>query len=138
MALAQKESTFRTDEAGSGAVGIMQIMPATAMKYGITRSELLDAHTNIEFGSKYIADKVKYYGDTTVALSAYNQGGAAVSRGSYSTRYATNITGNRKRPDKLFGQQRIRPRQVKTAANLKSDDREQKSKTVIENTVNNN
>ncbi|MDD2484108.1 MAG: transglycosylase SLT domain-containing protein [Eubacteriales bacterium] len=93
MAMAQKESTFRTDAVGSGAVGIMQIMPATAERFGIQRSQLLDAHINIEFGSKYIGDKILHYGDTVTALSAYNQGGAAISRGSYTTRYANKISG---------------------------------------------
>ncbi len=93
MAMAQKESSFRTDAVGSGAVGIMQIMPATAQRFGISRGELFDAHINIELGSKYIADKIDYYGNQTTALSAYNQGGAAISRGSYTTRYANKISG---------------------------------------------
>ena len=99
MAMANKESTFRADAVGKGAgpVGLMQIMPKTAKAYGISRDQLFDPHVNIEFGSKYIGDKLNQYGNNkTVALSAYNQGGAAISRGSYSTRYATNITGAEK------------------------------------------
>lgn len=93
MAMAQKESSFRTDAVGNGPIGIMQIMPSTAKLYGISKDELYDAHTNISFGAKYIGDKIKYYGSETTALSAYNQGGAAISRGSYTTRYANNIQG---------------------------------------------
>lgn len=96
MAMAEKESTFRADAVGKGAgpVGIMQIMPKTAERYGISRSELFDPHVNIEFGTKYIGDKLDQYGNNkTVALSAYNQGGMAISRGTYNTRYATKITG---------------------------------------------
>lgn len=93
MAMAQKESTFRTDAgSGSGARGIMQIMPSTAELYGIPRDDLYDPHVNIEFGAKYIGDKLKYYDDKVVALSAYNQGGAAITRGTYTTRYAGRIT----------------------------------------------
>lgn len=94
MAMAQKESTFRTDAVGSGKgpVGIMQIMPATAKHYGIQRSELFDPHVNIEFGARYIGSKLDQYDNKTIALSAYNQGGAAISRGSYNTRYAGRIT----------------------------------------------
>lgn len=93
MAMAQKESTFIYDIVGrNGPVGIMQIMPKTAAGFGITPEELLDPHVNIEFGAKYIKSKLDQYGsDVTVALSAYNQGGRAISRGSYNTRYATNI-----------------------------------------------
>lgn len=96
MAMAEKESTFRADAVGGGAgpVGLMQIMPRTAERYGISRSQLFDPHVNIEFGTKYIGDKLDQYGNNkTVALSAYNQGGQAISRGTYSTRYATKITG---------------------------------------------
>jgi hypothetical protein len=95
MAMAEKESTFRCDAVGGGAgpVGIMQIMPKTAAGYGISRSELFDPHVNIEFGAKYIGDKIAQYENKTVALAAYNQGPLAVSRGSYSTRYANKIAG---------------------------------------------
>ncbi|HZK01557.1 MAG TPA: lytic transglycosylase domain-containing protein [Anaerovoracaceae bacterium] len=95
MAMAQKESTFRADVVGKGGpVGLLQIMPQTAKAYGISRDQLFDPHINVEFGTKYIKDKLDQYGnDKTVALSAYNQGGMAISRGSYSTRYANNITG---------------------------------------------
>lgn len=94
MAMAQKESSFRTDAVGSGSgpVGLMQIMPSTAKRYGIARSQLFNPHVNIEFGAKYIGDKLKHYDDKIVALSAYNQGGGAISRGSYNTRYAGRIT----------------------------------------------
>lgn len=98
IAMAEKESTFRCDAiGGGGAVGIMQIMPKTAAGYGISRSELFDPHVNIEFGAKYIGDKISQYNNNkTVALAAYNQGPVAVSRGSYSTRYANRITGAEK------------------------------------------
>jgi hypothetical protein len=92
MAIAHKESTFRTDAVGGGAIGLMQIMPRTAELYGIPKSALTDPHVNIEFGAKYIGDKLVYYDDKTIALSAYNQGGAAISRGTYTTRYATRVT----------------------------------------------
>ncbi|MDI9493947.1 MAG: lytic transglycosylase domain-containing protein, partial [Bacillota bacterium] len=98
IAMAEKESTFRCDAiGGGGAVGIMQIMPRTAAGYGISRNELFDPHVNIEFGAKYIGDKISQYNNNkTVALTAYNQGPVAVSRGSYSTRYANRITGAEK------------------------------------------
>ncbi len=98
MAMAEKESTFRADVVGKGGpVGLLQIMPKTAQAYGITRDQLFDPHVNIEFGTKYIKDKLDQYNNNkTVALSAYNQGGMAISRGGYSTRYAKKITGAEK------------------------------------------
>ncbi|PKM84217.1 MAG: hypothetical protein CVU86_08415 [Firmicutes bacterium HGW-Firmicutes-11] len=92
MAMAQKESTFRTDAVGGTAIGLMQITVGTAARYGISKDQLYDPHTNIEFGAKYIGDKLDHYDDKVIALTAYNAGGAAISRGSYTTRYAGRIT----------------------------------------------
>ena len=92
MAMAQKESTFRTDAVGGTAIGLMQITVGTAARYGISKAQLFDPHTNIEFGAKYIGDKLDHYDDKVIALTAYNAGGAAISRGSYTTRYAGRIT----------------------------------------------
>lgn len=93
MAMAQRESTFRHDAVGrSGPVGIMQIMPGTAAGHGITPEDLLDPHVNIEFGARYIKAKFDQFGNNqTVALSAYNYGNLAISRGRYNTRYADNV-----------------------------------------------
>lgn len=95
IAMAQKESTFNASVvSGGGSVGLMQILPSTAKAYGISRSQLLDPHTNIQFGAKYIKDRLDMFGgNITKALSAYNQGVAAVNRGSHSTRYASRILG---------------------------------------------
>jgi soluble lytic murein transglycosylase-like protein len=98
MAMAKKESTFKYDAVGkNGPVGLMQIMPKTAAGYGISREQLFDPHVNIEFGARYIKNNLALYDNNkTVALSAYNQGGRAISRGTYSTRYANNVTGAEK------------------------------------------
>ena len=104
MAMAEKESTFRADVVGKGGpVGLLQILPKTAQGYGITREQLFDPHVNIEFGTKYIKDKLTQYNNNkTVALSAYNQGGMAISRGGYSTRYANKIEGAEKSIEKYL------------------------------------
>lgn len=93
MAMAQKESTFNVAaRSSSGSVGMMQILPSTGRAYGISSKQLLDPHVNIQFGAKYIKDRLDMYGgNVTKALSAYNQGAGAVNRGSYSTRYASRI-----------------------------------------------
>ncbi|MGI6751457.1 MAG: lytic transglycosylase domain-containing protein [Anaerovoracaceae bacterium] len=94
MAIAFKESTFYPKiVAPGGSVGLMQIMPSTARAHGITKEQLYDMHENIQFGAWYIGQELKRFGDSTKALSAYNQGGGAVSRGNYSTRYAGRVLG---------------------------------------------
>jgi hypothetical protein len=93
MAVAHKESTF-TEKARSsgGALGMMQVMPATGAKYGLSPSDLLNAHKNIEFGALYLKERIDAYGgDWVKALSAYNQGSASVNRGGFSTRYADQV-----------------------------------------------
>lgn len=93
IAVAQKESTFNANAKGSsGSLGMMQVMPATGAGYGLTREQLLDAETSINFGAMYLSDKINAYnGDLEKGFSAYNQGPGAVNRGSYSTRYATRV-----------------------------------------------
>lgn len=96
MALAQRESRFNPSAiAAGGAVGMMQIMPKTARTYGISYSQLLDAKISIEFGAMYISNAIiKYDGDVIKGLSAYNQGGGTVDRGSYSTSFAYGVLAN--------------------------------------------
>lgn len=93
MAIAQKESTFNASAvSSSGARGLMQIMPATGANFGLTTQQLLDPRTNINTGASIIGTGLtNYNGDTTRALSAYNQGSPRVSRGNYSTAYATRV-----------------------------------------------
>lgn len=92
MAMAQKESTFRSDAVGGTAIGLMQITTGTAARYGIAPEDLYDPHVNIEFGARYIGDKLDYYDSKIIALTAYNAGGLAISRGTYTTRYAGRVT----------------------------------------------
>lgn len=78
--IARAESNFRTDAVSSaGAVGVMQLMPATAASLGVTNS--YDARENIMGGAKYIAQLLnKYNGNTSLALAAYNAGSGNVEK----------------------------------------------------------
>ncbi|WP_051280833.1 lytic transglycosylase domain-containing protein [Anaerovorax odorimutans] len=95
MAVAQKESTFSpTAQSKHGALGLMQIMPSTGASYGLSKWQLLDAKTNIDFGAMYLSNSIaNYNGNVPLALSAYNQGAATVNRGSYSRAYANRVLG---------------------------------------------
>ena len=64
-----------------GAVGLMQLMPATAVQYGVTDPR--DAGQNIRAGSKHLRYLLTMFGeDMSLALAAYNAGaGAVVSHG---------------------------------------------------------
>jgi len=93
MAVAHRESTFNPRSgANGGAVGIMQVMPSTGARYGLSVEQLLDAETSINFGAMYLSERITAYGgDLTKGFSAYNQGSVKVNRGTYSTRYANRV-----------------------------------------------
>ena len=62
-----------------GAVGMMQLLPATARRYGVADSR--DARQNIDGGARYLADLLRlFHNDTRLALAAYNAGEDAVLR----------------------------------------------------------
>lgn len=65
-----------------GALGLMQIMPATGARYGVdTPQDLLDPATNIEVGTRYLRDLHELFdGQVELVLAAYNAGEGAVKR----------------------------------------------------------
>ena len=71
-----------------GAVGLMQLIPPTAQRYGVTagkgstiEEKLTDPKINIKAGARYLADLIKMFpGRLELALAAYNAGEGAVQR----------------------------------------------------------
>ena len=62
-----------------GARGLMQLMPATARRYGVSNS--FDPAQNIRAGVAYLSDLLDMFeGDVVRALAAYNAGEGAVMR----------------------------------------------------------
>ncbi len=62
-----------------GAQGIMQLIPATARRFGV--SNLFDPKENVEGGVKYLRFLLDYYqGDYARAIAAYNAGEGAVDK----------------------------------------------------------
>lgn len=79
-AVAKAESNYNAGAVSRcGALGVMQLMPATAKGLGVT--EPLDAEQNIMGGAKYLSDKLKQYdGSVELALAAYNAGSGNVAK----------------------------------------------------------
>jgi soluble lytic murein transglycosylase-like protein len=62
-----------------GAVGLMQLMPATAARFGI--SNPYDPRQNVHAGARYLKFLMDRFGnDVQLALAAYNAGEEAVDR----------------------------------------------------------
>jgi soluble lytic murein transglycosylase-like protein len=78
-AVAWQESRFRSDAVSpKGAIGIMQLMPATAAQLGVNPH---DPRQNIEGGVAYLRTLLtQFNGDIKLSLAAYNAGPAAVQR----------------------------------------------------------
>lgn len=72
QAIIKTESTGKPKAVSSkGAQGLMQLMPATAKELGIDPT---DPAQNIEGGTRYFNQMKEQFGDTKLALAAYNWG----------------------------------------------------------------
>jgi soluble lytic murein transglycosylase-like protein len=79
-AVIHAESAYDSRAVSSkGAVGLMQLMPATARRYGV--SDRRDPMQNLRGGARYLKDLLAMFkNDLTLALAAYNAGENAVIR----------------------------------------------------------
>jgi soluble lytic murein transglycosylase-like protein len=75
-----QESGFKLRATSNkGASGLMQLMPATAVRFGVR--DIYDAKQNIDAGVKYMRWLInKFNGDINLALAGYNAGEGAVMK----------------------------------------------------------
>ena len=62
----------------AGAVGLMQLMPETAARYGVR--DRRDPQQNLNAGVRYLRDLLHQFRNVALALAAYNAGENAVVR----------------------------------------------------------
>ena len=89
QALIATESGFNASAVSpKGAIGLMQLMPDTARRYGVDTDrhgalerKLTDPKVNIRAGTRYLRDLINMFpGQIELALAAYNAGEGAVMR----------------------------------------------------------
>ena len=82
FAIIKAESNFnRSITSNSGAIGLMQLMEATAIEEAgevgeeiIIKEKIYNPEINIKIGTKYFAKLLKKYENYMIALAAYNAG----------------------------------------------------------------
>ena len=88
-ALVAQESMFDAGvRSAANAYGLMQLVPATGRRIGrslglrgrLTTRSLTDPETNVRLGTKHFADLLKRFGESHLALAAYNAGEHRVVR----------------------------------------------------------
>jgi len=75
-AVIKVESNFNPKAvSATGAIGLMQVQPATAADYGVEqRDALFDPQINVDIGTRHLKRLLKKYKNIHRALTAYNAG----------------------------------------------------------------
>jgi len=107
-AVAMVESGFDPSAVSpKGAMGLMQLMPATAAQYNV--QDPLDPYESLRAGSRHLRVLLDGFdGNVTLALAAYNAGAGAVRRHGGVPDYRETRDYVRKVQTKLNGEGRIR------------------------------
>jgi soluble lytic murein transglycosylase-like protein len=81
-ALVRAESAFDPYAVShKGARGLMQLMPATAKRFGVREHQIFEPDRNLEAGTRYLRWLLdRFDGDVVRALAAYNAGEGTVER----------------------------------------------------------
>jgi soluble lytic murein transglycosylase-like protein len=95
MALVEVESAFNTQAISpKGARGLMQLMPATALRYGMRQvRELHDPARNLDMGARHLKDLLALHdGQWALVMASYNAGhGAVAKHGQRIPRYTETM-----------------------------------------------
>jgi len=81
-AMVRAESAFDPRAVSrKGAAGLLQLMPATAQRFGVMDEEIFDPERNLDAGVRYIRWlSERFQGDLPLVLAGYNAGETTVDR----------------------------------------------------------
>lgn len=80
-AVIDQESAFNVRaKSHKGAMGLMQLMPATAKNLGLSEVQYYDPYHNVHAGARYLKQQLQDFGSLPLALAAYNAGPGAVQK----------------------------------------------------------
>lgn len=125
QALIATESGFDAQAVSpKGAVGLMQLIPPTAARYGVkadkntpVEKKLTDPRTNIRAGSSYLRDLIAMFpGQLELAVAAYNAGEGAVQRAGNKIPNYPETKNYVKNVMQLYNQ--LRPSQASTRSTV--------------------
>ena len=116
-AVIQAESAYNSKaRSKAGAIGLMQLMPATASRFGVKR--IYDPQENIHGGVQYLKFLLDLFNDDlTLTVAAYNAGEGAVQRFHGVPRY-TETQNYVKRVLTLYGKKDLRTSFAVTAKTI--------------------
>ena len=89
-AVIQTESSWNHKAVStSGAIGLMQILPLTAMtEFNTPKQDLYDPYVNVTVGIKYLSHLNNHFDDIDATLTAYSHGPTITKK--YSEKYIKN------------------------------------------------